>query len=364
MKPKPQIMDLAVYQPGKPIEEVKREYGLSEVIKMASNENPFGASPKVKEAIASEIVQSAYYPDGACSELRKALSTFYHVDEDQLIFANGSDEIIQFIARVYLDESSSTIMASPSFSMYKLNADAVGAESIEVPLIDGKHDLQAMADQIKNNTKVIWICNPNNPTGTYINEQELTAFLKRVPPEILVVLDEAYYEYVTASDYPQSLDHLSTYSNLLVLRTFSKIYGLAGLRVGYGIGSPKVIDFLNRVREPFNVNRIAQRAACVALEDQAHVEMCRLKNREGMEQYYRKLPEFGFDYIPSHGNFLLVDVKQPADRVFEYLLRNGFIVRSGQSLGYPTSIRVTIGTPEQNDQILNILSELAMKGVS
>lgn len=364
MLPKEQIKGLPVYKPGKPIAEVKREYNLTEVIKLASNENPFGHSSNVQQAILNESSHIGVYPDGAAYELRSALAAFYQLDKSCFVFGNGSDEVISMIARVYLTKGTNTIMATPTFPMYKLNAMIEEAEVIEVPLDNGTHNLNGMKSQVNEETRVIWICNPNNPSGTYNSYDELVAFLNDVPDHVLVVLDEAYCEYATAEDYSSSIPLLGRYPNLLILRTFSKIYGLAGLRIGYGIGSPEVMDLLNRVRSPFNTSSVAQAAAVAALEDQSYVEICCQKNRLGLEQFYKACDKLGLFYYPSEGNFILIDMKRPGNQVFEELLSKGIIVRSGEALGFPSFIRITIGNEEQNNKIISAISQLVVKGVS
>jgi histidinol-phosphate aminotransferase len=358
MQPKQRILNVPVYQPGKPIDDVKREFGLTEVIKLASNENPFGCSPHVKEAIAAQLDTLAIYPDGASLQLRWELADFLKVDPDQLIFGNGSDEVVQMIARAYLEKGTNTVMATPTFSQYRSNALIEGAEPIEVPLKDGVHDLQAMAAAINEQTRVVWVCNPNNPSGTIVTSAELEAFLKQVPPSVLVVMDEAYYEYVVDEAYPQTVSLLKQYPNLIILRTFSKIYGLAALRIGYGIASAEVISHLNHVREPFNTNTLAQAAARAALKDQAFVEKCRALNRQGMKQLTDQFDEWGLEYYPSQANFVLVNLKQDSDEVFEKLLRQGIIVRSGRALGFPGYQRITVGSAEQNEKILQALRNI------
>ncbi|WP_202079994.1 histidinol-phosphate transaminase [Caldalkalibacillus salinus] len=364
MQAKEQIPHLPVYKPGKPIEEVKREYGLDEIIKLASNENPFGASPQVKEALQKEAANMALYPDGASYNLRQGLARFYDVNEDQIVFGNGSDEIISFITRVYLDANANTIMATPTFPIYKTNAVIEGAEVIEVPLKDGVHDLETMKGKVNDQTKVIWICNPNNPSGTYVSEDRIVAFLESISSDILVVLDEAYCEYASAEDYPDSTKLIDRFPNLFVMRTFSKIYGLASLRIGYGIGQASVVDLLNRVRAPFNANRFAQAAALAGLEDQDYVKECYDRNLEGLQQFYRAFEDMGLSYYPSQGNFVLVDTKRSGNEVFEALLKQGIIVRSGEALGFPTSIRITVGSQEQNEKIINVLKETITEGAS
>ncbi|ANS74848.1 histidinol-phosphate aminotransferase [Paenibacillus yonginensis] len=357
MQPKPQIVNLPVYQPGKPIEEVKKELGLEEVIKLASNENPYGSSPKALEAVRAELANISLYPDGSAAELAQALAAHLGVEQDQLIFGCGSDEVICLIARAFFLPGDENIMADQTFSVYKSNADIEGAVSIEVPLKDGVHDLEAMLAAVTERTKVIWICNPNNPTGTIIPSDELKAFLERVPERVMVVLDEAYYEYVTDETYPNGIPLISQYKNVVVLRTFSKIYGLASLRIGYGVGDASVIKLINQVREPFNTSRFAQAAALAALNDQSFIADCRRKNREGIEYLNREFDRLGLNYFPAHGNFIMVDVRTSAVEMFQALLKLGIIIRSGFGK-YPNYIRVSVGTEEQNRKFIAALERV------
>lgn len=354
MQPKPNIVNLPVYQPGKPIEEVKRELGLSEVIKLASNENPFGSSPKAADAIRRELEQISIYPDGAAVELTHAIAARTGVNADQIIFGAGSDEIILMIARAYLEPGDETVMAVETFPQYKHNVTIENGVSVEVPLADGKHDLPAMLAKVNDKTKIVWICNPNNPTGTIVSDDELTAFLDQVPDRVLVVLDEAYCEYVEDPAYSDGLALLGRYPNLILLRTFSKIYGLASLRIGYGIGAPGLIRSINQVREPFNTSRFGQAAALASLNDDEFLDRCRTANREGLAYLRAAFDRLGLDYFPAHGNFIMVDVRHPSQEVFEALLRRGVIIRAGQR-GYPTRIRITVGSAEQNAKVVAAL---------
>ncbi|MCF6093374.1 histidinol-phosphate transaminase [Microaerobacter geothermalis] len=358
LKPKERIVNLPVYQPGKPIEDVKREYGLSEVIKLASNENPFGCSPLAKEAIGLAAQHLEIYPDGASVELTKALAKKLGVQTSQIIFGNGSDEVIVLITRAYLQPGTNTVMATPTFPIYKTNSIIEGAEVREVPLKDGAHDLNGMLEQIDENTRVVWICNPNNPSGTIVGKEELRTFLHAISKNTVVVFDEAYYEYVESSNYPESIDWINEYPNLIILRTFSKIYGLAALRIGYGVANAALIDHLNRVREPFNTTSLSQKAALAALQDTHFVEECRHKNTIGKKQLYEGFQRLGLSYLPSEANFILVDVGRPAGYVFQSLLKKGIIVRSGESLGFPTSLRITVGSEDQNLKLLDNLEQI------
>jgi histidinol-phosphate aminotransferase len=354
MQPKPNIVHLPVYQPGKPVEDVKRELGLSEVIKLASNENPYGASPKAREAIAREIANISIYPDGAAVELTAAVARHHGVQPEQIIFGAGSDEIIMMIARAFLTPGDETIMAESTFPQYKHNAQIENAVIIEVALKEGTHDLRAMLDKVTDKTKIIWVCNPNNPTGTIVTSDELEWFLAKVPSSVMVVLDEAYCEYLEDPSFPDGLKLVKKYPNVITLRTFSKIYGLASLRIGYGIGRPALIRSINQVREPFNTSRFAQAAALAALGDQAFIEQCRRANLEGLRTLRAAFERLGLKSFPAHGNFIMVDMRRPATEVFDALLRKGVIVRAGHR-GYPNHIRITVGNPEQNAKVIAAL---------
>jgi histidinol-phosphate aminotransferase len=364
MQPKPNIVHLPVYQPGKPIEEVKRELGLTEVIKLASNENPFGCSPKAKDAIVRETANVSLYPDGAASDLTAALAAKYGVNKDQLILGNGSDEIILMLCRAFLVPGDETIMADNTFPIYRHNSEVENAVVVEVPVKDGKHDLDGMLAKITNKTKIVWVCNPNNPTGTIVGAEELERFLSKVPPSVIVALDEAYCEYVEDASYPDGLALMKKYSNVVLLRTFSKIYGLASLRIGYGIGRADIIRSINQVREPFNTSRFAQAAATAALADQEFVSECRRVNSEGQRTLRAAFERLGLHAFPAHGNFIMVDVRRPAQEVFQALLRKGIIIRAGQR-GYPNHIRITIGSKEQNEKVIAaleaVLQEIAVQ---
>lgn len=358
MKIKNQLQGLPPYQPGKSLEEVKRQYGLTNVIKLASNENPYGCSPAVKKAITAELDRLALYPDGYARILREKVAQHIGVKETQLIFGNGSDEVVQIICRAFLSAGTNTVMAAPTFPQYRHNAVIEGADIREIPLVEGRHDLPKMLEAIDEQTRIVWVCNPNNPTGTYVNETELSEFLRKVPKHVLVVLDEAYYEYATADDYPQTVPLLFEYDNLMILRTFSKAYGLAGLRVGYGIASEAIIQQIEPAREPFNTSSVAQVAAAVALSDQAFIKQCVAKNKQGLAAFYRFCEENGLRYYPSEANFILIDFGIEGNQVFQYLLERGIIVRSGNALGFPTSVRITVGTEEQNEQVFAALTQL------
>ncbi len=353
----PEYETLMPYVPGKPVSETERELGISGVVKLASNENPLGASPKAIAAIQGALHQIHDYPDGGAFYLKAALAEFHNVRPEQLVMGNGTNEVIELIARTCLRPDENIIYAQASFIVYKLVSLALGREIREVPLKQMRFDLDAIVAAMDEKTKLVFIANPNNPTGTYISKTELDRFLEAIPRDVLVVLDEAYLEYVTASDYPNGLDYLSKRERILVTRTFSKCYGLAGLRIGYGIGDPKLIDYINRGREPFNTNSLAQIGALAALEDSDHLERSRQLNSAEMRRLIPRLEAMGLGVTPSQANFLLVDFHRDAQGMFERLLQLGVIVRPMAGYGLPTSARITIGREEQNEKLLSILPQ-------
>lgn len=365
MQPKQSIVHLPVYQPGKPIEEVKRELGLNEVIKLASNENPFGCSELAKTAMIKELEQVSLYPDSFSTDLAAAVAGHLGVEREQLIFGAGSDEVILMLARAYLSPGDETIMADETFPQYRHNAVIEGATAIEVPLKNGTHDLPAMLARITDRTKIVWVCNPNNPTGTIVRHEELEAFIRQVPEQVIVALDEAYIEYVTDGEFPDSLALLRAHKNVILLRTFSKAYGLASLRIGYGVGHPELIRFVNQVREPFNTTRMAQAAAEASLGDRAFLDSCRDRNGEGKAYLCGQFDRLGLAYYEAHGNFVMFDAKLPSGQVFDGLLRRGIIARARWT-HYPTYIRITIGNRSQNEAFIAaleaVLTEAAVLG--
>lgn len=343
------LKEMKPYTPGKSIEEVKEAYQLDEITKLASNENPYGASPKAKAKLAEGFNGLEIYPDGYAGNLRTKIATKLGIGEDELLFGSGSDEIIVIIARALLGEGTNTICATPTFPQYKHHALIEGAEVKEIPLVDGAHDLAGFLNAIDEDTSVIWLCSPNNPTGNLIQNDALISFLEQVPEHILVVLDEAYYEYIISEQYIDTTKLFNTYKNVLLLRTFSKAYGLAALRVGYAIGDASVITPLNTARSPFNVTSLSLAVAEEALADDAFIESCRNLNGEQMERFYAYAKEHGLHIYPSEANFVLLQVPGSATEATESLLQKGYIVRSGDALGTPGYVRVTVGTAEQND---------------
>ncbi|WP_117169362.1 histidinol-phosphate transaminase [Paraliobacillus sediminis] len=347
--------EMTPYKPGKQTAEVMKEYGLTKIVKLASNENPFGYSEKVKEAIPSLATDFEIYPDGYTTELRKVLATNLQVDKDQLVFGCGSDEVVDIICRTYLEEGSNTIIANPTFPQYKHNALIQGATVKEIPLLNGYHDLQGMLDAIDNQTKIVWLCTPNNPTGCLINEESLTLFMDECPSDVLVVVDEAYYEYVTTENAPDSIKALDKYSNLIVLRTFSKAYGLAGLRIGYGVANEKITTLLNITRGPFNTTSVAQGAAIVALEDTDFLSYSLKETAKNKQTFMNFLDELELEYYDSETNFVFVKLPISGDALFEHLLSKGYIIRSGEALGHPNGVRITIGKKEDMEQLQELI---------
>ncbi|TCP54704.1 histidinol phosphate aminotransferase [Tumebacillus sp. BK434] len=354
------------YSPGKPISDVKREFGLTDVTKLASNENPLGPSPKAQAAILAAVANVNRYPDGGAVSLKEALSANTGIPTEQILVGNGSDDLIKLTSETFLHPGDEIVVPSPSFSQYWFGAQLMDAKTVAVPLTAGfEYDLEAMLNAVTEKTKILYLCSPNNPTGTYLREADLQRFLDRVPSRVLVILDEAYNEYVTEGDTAQGIDFLKRGYNVLVMRTFSKMYALAGLRLGYVLGRSEVLDAINRTREPFNVNMLAQVAAVAALDDAEHVEASRQLNRAGFAQLQAGLGQLGYDVVPTQGNFLIFDTRLDDNKLFDALLREGVITRSGTALGIPGYLRVSIGLPEENERFLaafeKVVSSLAQK---
>ncbi|HBT56956.1 MAG: histidinol-phosphate transaminase [Pseudomonadales bacterium] len=357
---RPGVQKLSPYVPGKPVEELAREFGLrpQDIVKLASNENPLGPSPAVREAIAAALPELTRYPDGNGFALKQALAAKSGVNTAGITLGNGSNDILELVARAFVGPEHEVVFSDHAFAVYPIVTQAVGARAVSVPAKDWGHDLDAMAAAITPSTRVVFIANPNNPTGTWIERDALEAFLDRVPENVIVVLDEAYTEYVETDDVPNGVDYLGRYSNLLVSRTFSKAYGLAALRVGYGLSHPAIADALNRVRQPFNVNSLALAAALAALEDEAYLIESRRINRIGMQQLEEGCAALGLSWIPSRGNFLAIDLGREAAPVFQGLLREGVIVRPVANYGMPNYLRVTIGLPVENQRFLDALKQV------
>lgn len=353
------IRAIAPYQGGKPISELAREMGLNEadIVKLASNENPLGMSPKAQMAVEEAIYDIARYPDGNSFVLRDAVSQKYGVAPEQIVFGNGSNDILELAARAFLSKGDEVIYSQHAFAVYPLVTQAVGATGVVVPAQDYGHDLKGFLKAITANTKLIFVANPNNPTGTLIDKNTLKDFLQQVPKQVLVVLDEAYDEYLSALDKSEAVGWLGTFENLIISRTFSKAYGLAGLRVGFGLMHASLADMMNRVRQPFNVNSIAQVAAAVSLQDEDFVARSYAANQAGMAQITQGLTALGLSYIPSYGNFVSFSVPNAA-AVNQALLKHGVIVRPVANYEMPDYLRVSIGLFSENARFLEVLEKL------
>ncbi|MGE3919980.1 MAG: histidinol-phosphate transaminase [Gammaproteobacteria bacterium] len=354
----PDILAIELYQPGKPIQEVQQELGLKDIIKLASNENPLGPSPLVTQAIQKHLQDIHYYPDAGAHDLKKALANHLNVSPNSIIVGNGSENVLAMISHTFIKPNDEIIISKHAFATFTIIAHESHGKPVYIPENNWRHDLKATLKACNQHTKLIYIANPGNPIGTYNTDEELRELLTSVPEHTIVVLDEAYYEYVNEKDYPNTLKLMESFPNLIVTRTFSKLYGLAGLRIGYGIARPEIIELLNRVRLPFNVSSIAQIAAIKALEDQDYVEASLTINREGMKQMQDELKNFGLKYIPSVTNFMTIKVPENGLSLYKKLLNAGIIVRPLVSYQLPDYIRVTIGTQTQNERFLKALAHL------
>ena len=352
------VKSIRPYQPGKPIEELQRELGLSDIVKLASNENPLGPSSAVLRAISEKSKELTLYPDGSGYRLKHLLSQKFGVEVDQITLGNGSNDVLEMIANVFISEGDEVLISDHAFAVYSLVSKAVGAVIKMVPAKNWGHDLKAFSQEVTSHTKVVFLANPNNPTGTYFSVSELTKFLDTLPKNIIVVLDEAYTEYVSLAEYPDGLKLLNKYSNLIVTRTFSKAFGLAGLRLGYAVGHRDMTDLLNRVRQPFNVNLLAMEAATVVLDDEDYLQKSIDVNNSGMEQLVQGLKELNLSHIHSVGNFVCVNLNQSGAEIFNKLLKKGVIVRPVEEYGLPQFVRVSIGLEEENQRFLEALKQV------
>ncbi|HEA46803.1 MAG TPA: histidinol-phosphate transaminase [bacterium] len=356
------ILEIKPYKPGKPIEEVKRELGLREIIKLASNENTLGPSSRTIKALRDYLPKIYLYPEDSCFYLKKELAKRLKVKMENLIMGNGSDEIMELIPKTFLNPGEEVIYGHPSFLIYEIVTKIMGGKPVPISLKDYTYDLKGIVMAITRKTKIIFVCNPNNPTGTMVSEEEIRAFLKRVPERIIVVLDEAYKDYVERRDFPNSIGLLKEYKNIIILRTFAKIYGLAGLRIGYGIAREEVIDLLSKVRLPFNVNSLAQAAALASLKDKEQVKKTRRMNREGKRFLYAAFESLGLEYIPTQTNFILINLspacsgtRRSGEKICRELLIKGIIIREMSAWGLNNYIRVTIGREEENKKFIQAL---------
>ncbi len=356
------VQGLTPYLPGKPIDELERELGVTNSLKLASNENPLGPSKEVQKKLAEEIAGLHLYPDGSAHKLKLRLAQEYRINQDQITLGNGSNDVLELIARAFLTDKDSAVFSEFSFAVYPIVVQAIGARSniakayaADNDSMPYGHDLDAILNSIDDDTKVIFLANPNNPTGTWLEPESLHSFLTKVDKKVIVVLDEAYFEYMPESLKPDSINWLNEFSNLIVTRTFSKIHALAGLRVGYAVSNSEIADLLNRVRQPFNVNTMAQVAACAALDDKLHVTQSVIINTQGLKQLMIGFEELGLPYIPSIGNFITVDMKRVAAPIYDALLREGVIVRPVANYGLPNHLRITVGNQQQNERVLMAL---------
>ena len=350
----PNITALKPYQPGKPIEELERELGLSNIIKLASNENPLGPSKSALNAIEQASKELTRYPDGNGFSLKAALAKHVQLTSDQITLGNGSNDVLELLARTFVSSNDEVIFSQYAFAVYPLVTQAIGAKAVIAPASDFGHDLDAMTTLISEKTKLIFIANPNNPTGTALAPKQVETFLKQVPESVIVVLDEAYVEYTTQQF--NTVAWLAGYPNLVITRTFSKAYGLAALRVGYSLSSPEIADCLNRIRQPFNVNSLALAAAVAALADKDYIEQSRQLNEAGLKQFVTGFEQLGLTYILSKGNFITVDVKRNADTIYQSLLQQGVIVRPIANYGLPQHLRISVGLGEENQRCLDALA--------
>ncbi len=352
------ICDLVAYEPGKPIEETARELGLDpdKIVKLASNENPLGPSPQAQIAIQKVMSQAHIYPDGGGYQLRSALAEKFQVEQSQVILGNGSNEIIELLCHSFLNPKASLIAAEHAFVVYQLMATLFGAKYIQVPDPGFVHDLEAMADAITPETRLLFIANPNNPTGTLVGQQEIDRLMERVPDHVIVVFDEAYYEFL-GEKAPDTVKFVRENRNVVVMRTFSKAQGLAGLRIGYGLAGADVAALLQKSRQPFNTNAVAQAAALAAINDTAHIDATVQNNTVGLDFFQNAFEERGMEFVPSYANFVLVKVGD-GDRVFSEMLKQGVIIRAMRGYKLPEWVRISVGTPEQNERCLEVLDQV------
>lgn len=354
----PGVVGLTPYHPGKPISELKRELGLDDIIKLASNENPLGPGEKTLAAL-KDLPDLGRYPDGSGHGLRHKIAIHHGVRPEMITLGNGSNDVLELVVRSFVEPGDEVIYSDHAFAVYALASQAAGAKSVVVPADNYGHDLRAMARAVTDRTKVMFVANPNNPTGTWSTAHQLRELIEGIPEHVILVIDEAYFEYAEATvDYPNAAVWISEVSNLVVTRTFSKAHGLAGLRIGYGLSHPGVAELLNRVRQPFNVNAMALIAAETALNDVDHIERSIYLNNAGMQHLIKGFDSLGIHYLPSVGNFLCIDLEQPARSVYEGLLHEGVIVRPIDNYGMPNHLRISVGLEEENERLLKALAKV------
>lgn len=353
-----EVLDTEKYVAGKPISEVKRELGLKEVIKLASNENPLGCSPDVKKVLYNLINNTALYPDSGNFQLKQALANHYNVNVSQVFCGGGSDSLIKVLCITFLNPGDESIIAQVTFPRYESNIKLMGGICVKIPMKNNGLDVDAMVNAITDKTKMIWMCNPNNPTGSIFTKEDLQRVLDRIPKNVIIVMDEAYIEYVEDKNFPDSMEILNQYPNMITLRTFSKAYGLAGLRCGYGIANEELVGYINRVINPFDVNLFAQVAAVSALEDQDFLKEVVDENRKEREYLSKYFEEKKLEYVNSNTNFIMVNINRDDKPVYEAMLKKGVIIRPGFLLGMPQWLRISIGTKEQNRKLVQVLNDV------
>ena len=352
-----ELNNLKPYVPGKNVREVEIELNITNIIKLASNENPLGPSPKALEAVQKKLKDCSVYPDQTTIELREALAKKLGIDKDCLIIGNGSDEIMLLAAATFLSAGEEVLISENTFSTYEFCTRVFDGTPVFVPIRDYKYDMEGFARALTPKTKLVWLCSPNNPTGTIITKKEMDEFLSKLPSTTIVVIDEAYGEFATSRDYPSATEYVKKGANVIVLKTFSKLYGLAGVRIGYGIAKPEIIKYLNLTKLPFNVNRLGTAAAVAALEDKEFISKSLKVNEDGKKFLYSKLDEFRLNFVKTEANFILIDVNRNADKVFMEMMRMGVIIRPLTSFGFGEAIRVTVGTSDQNKRFIEALKK-------
>ena len=352
------ILEIESYSPGKSIEEVQKEFGAKRWTKLASNENLLGPSPKALAAIRKELSKIYLYPEGPCTVLRQILAQKFSIPERRVVISNGADNLILMIANAFVNEGDEVVMAEPTFPVYTNVTQIMGGKPIKVKLKDFTHDLDAMSKKINRKTKLVFVCNPNNPTGTIVSVEAFESFLSHLPKHVVVVLDEAYGDFVEEAFYPNGLDYINGRKQVIVLRTFSKVYGLAGLRIGYALGKEDLVDCLYQVRDPFPVHRLAQVAAVAALKDEDHAIKSIQLVYEGKRYLYKELDRMGFSYVPSQANFIFINFEKDSQEIFQALLKEGIIIRPGKIWGYPTFVRVTLGRMGDNRRFIKAIKKI------